>query len=78
MTPERYKIIGRLFDEALELARDQRAAWLDQVCRADSGLRQDVKTLLGSQKEAHQFLSRPAMDIAAVFFNATKMKQSPE
>jgi len=50
MTPERYKIIGRLFDEALELAPDQRAAWLDQVCRADSGLRQDVKTLLGSQK----------------------------
>ena len=72
MTPERYKIIGRLFGEALELAPEQRAAWLDQVCRADSGLRRDVETLLESQKEAHHFLSRPAMDIAAALLAQTQ------
>ncbi len=65
MTPERYKQIGKLFDEALELAPEQRAAWLDQVCRADSGLRREVETLLANQVESEEFLARPAMDIAA-------------
>ncbi|MCM3900109.1 MAG: protein kinase [Pyrinomonadaceae bacterium] len=72
MTPERYKRIGQLFDEALNLAPERRAAWLDQVCRADSGLRREVEALLASQKEADQFLSRPAMDIAAALLAQTQ------
>ena len=32
MTPERYQRIGQLFDEALELAPEQRAAYLEQAC----------------------------------------------
>ena len=39
MTPERYQRIGQLFDEALELFPEQRAAWLDQACGAKNMFR---------------------------------------
>ena len=65
MTPERYQRVGQLFDEALECAPDQRAAWLDQACGADTGLRAEVENLLANHVESEKFLSRPAMDIAA-------------
>jgi serine/threonine-protein kinase len=69
MTPERYQRIGRLFDEALGLAPEERAAWLDQACSpdggADTGLRAEVENLLANHVESEEFLSRPALDIAA-------------
>lgn len=65
MTPERYQRIGRFFDEALDLAPEQRAAWLAQACGTDTGLRAEVENLLANQLESEKFLSRPAMDIAA-------------
>lgn len=65
MTPERYQRIGQLFDEALELAPAQRAAWLDQACGADTGLRGDVENLLANHVESEEFLARPALDMAA-------------
>ena len=65
MTPERYQVIGRLFDEALELAPEKRTAWLDQACGADSALRVEVENLVANDVESEKFLSRPALDIAA-------------
>ncbi len=65
MTPERYQRIGRLFDEALELAPTERAAFLEQACGEDAGLRAEVETLLANHVESEAFLARPAMDVAA-------------
>jgi len=65
MTPERYKRVGQLFDEALELAPEQRAAWLAQACGADTALRGEVENLIANQVGSKEFLSRPAMGIAA-------------
>ncbi|HET9533242.1 MAG TPA: protein kinase [Blastocatellia bacterium] len=65
MTPERYQLIGRLFDEALELAPEQRAAWLAQVCSDDTRLLDDVEKLLANHSKSEKFLSRPALDVAA-------------
>lgn len=65
MTPERYQRIGRLFDEALELAPERRAAWLAQACSDDAGLLDDVEKLLANHVESEKFLSRPALDVAA-------------
>ena len=39
MTPERYQLIGQLFDEVLGRAPDKRAAFLAEACGADAGLR---------------------------------------
>ncbi len=72
MTPERYQRIGQLFDEALELAPEERAAWLDRVCGpdgyVDAELRAEVEKLLANHVESDQFLSRPAMHVAATLF----------
>ena len=69
MTPERYRRIGRLFDEALELAPEERAAFLDQACGPDAGddaeLRVEVEKLLSHHSESEEFLSRPAMHVIA-------------
>ncbi len=65
MTPERYQRIGRLFDEVLERAPEQRAAWLEQVCGDDTGLRDEVEKLLANHSDSEDFLPRPALNVAA-------------
>ncbi len=65
MTPERYQQIGQLFDEALEHASEGRAAWLAQACGADAMLRAEVENLLAHHVESGEFLTRPAMGVAA-------------
>ncbi len=69
MTPERYQRIGQLFDEALERAPEDRAAFLDEACGPeacdDAGLRAEVEKLLDHHSESEEFLSRPAMRVAA-------------
>jgi Tol biopolymer transport system component len=65
MTPERYQQICQLFDEALELAPEQRAAFLDEVCGDDVALRAEVEKFLVGLEPAEDFLARPAMDVAA-------------
>lgn len=65
MTPERYQLIGRLFDGALERAPEERAAWLEHACGADGGLRAEVEKLLANYSDSEDFLARPALDVAA-------------
>ena len=48
MTPERWQQIRGVLEEALELAPEQRSAFLQQNCSADPSLRQEVETLLAS------------------------------
>ena len=65
MTPEPFQQIGRLFDQALERAPEERATYLEQACGADAGLRAEVEKLLAHHSESEPFLSRPALDVAA-------------
>lgn len=65
MTPERYQRIGQLFDAALERAPEERAAFLKQAGEDDTELRLEVEKLLAHQVESNEFLSRPALDVAA-------------
>lgn len=65
MTPERYRRIGELFDKALERAPAERVPWLREVCGADDELYAAVEKLLASENQANNFLSRPALDVAA-------------
>ena len=62
ITPERYQRIGQLFDEALERAPEDRAAFLDQVSEDDAGLRSEVEKLLAHHSESLEFLSRPVTE----------------
>ncbi len=65
MTPERYQRICQLFDEAVELAPAERAAFLAQACGADVALRTEVEKFLAGMEPAADYLFRPAMDVAA-------------
>ena len=76
MTPERYQRICQLFDEALELAPAQRAAFMADACGADVELRAEVEKLLAGMETAADYLSRPAMDVAAEML-AEQQQQPP-
>ena len=65
MTPERWQQIGMLYEEALELSPEERAAFLAQACGNDFDLRQEVESLLASKSKAGDFLSSGAMKDAA-------------
>jgi serine/threonine-protein kinase len=64
MTPERHELIGQLFEKALELESENRAAWLAQSCGTDAELRAEVEKLLERRCEGGEFLNRPAQDMA--------------
>jgi eukaryotic-like serine/threonine-protein kinase len=65
MTPERYQQIGKLFDEALEQAPAERITWLQNACHEDTVLYAEVEKLLASEVDSGEFLTRPAIQIAA-------------
>ena len=52
MTPERWEQVREVLHEALQLAPEQRPAFLHRACPADDGLRQEVESLLASGDEA--------------------------
>jgi hypothetical protein len=64
MTPERWQQVKEVLNGALELAPEERPAYLDQVCARDQSLRQDVESLLASSDEARSsFLQSSAMRV---------------
>jgi serine/threonine protein kinase len=66
MTPEQWKQIDQLLDEALERSPSERSAFLDEACAGDGDLRREVESLLAAYEKAEEkFLDRPALDLAA-------------
>ncbi|MEO6323503.1 MAG: serine/threonine-protein kinase [Thermoanaerobaculia bacterium] len=60
MTPERWRRIREVFDEASGRAGADRVLFLDSACAADPLLRSEVESLLASSEAAASFLERPA------------------
>jgi serine/threonine protein kinase len=65
MTPERWQHIDKLLEEALELATNERAAFLDRACAGDESLRRKINALLAAHEQAESFIEIPAMEAAA-------------
>ena len=65
MTPERWKQIEKLYHAALEREPEERSAFLDQACRGDEALRQEVESLLALEQPAESFIETPAIEAAA-------------
>ena len=63
MTPEQYEHLTELFHAALEIAPDERAAFLDQVSDGDADLRRELESLLSAQEMV--LTEKPPDDIAA-------------
>ena len=65
MTPEQYEHLTELFHAALEIAPDERAAFLDQVSDGDADLRSELESLLAAHEQREAYTEKPPDDIAA-------------
>src|SRR2546423_8963414 len=70
MTPQQYERLTELFHAVLEIAPDQRAAFLDQLSDGDAGLRREVESLLAAHEQRAAYAEKPPDDIAAGMFLA--------
>src|SRR5262249_4265882 len=64
MKPERWENVIDLFQSALERAPEERAAFLEESCHDDEGMRREVESLLTSHECAENFIEVPAFEIA--------------
>lgn len=54
MTPERWQEVKQVLAAALELAPEERTAYLERGCAADPSLRDDIRPLLASEKRLNK------------------------
>src|SRR6266516_3889697 len=64
MKAARWKKVIDLFQSAVERAPEERAAFLDESCHDDEGMRHEVESLLTSHERAENFIEVPAFEIA--------------
>src|SRR5438477_9800181 len=57
VTPERWKQIEAIFEQALELKANERAAFVQKSCTGDEELRREVESLLESHATAGGYRS---------------------
>jgi serine/threonine protein kinase/Tol biopolymer transport system component len=62
---QRWQRVKEIFDGALELHGDERAAFLDRACDGDVEVREEVESLLRSYEVAGSFMEAPAVAQAA-------------
>jgi serine/threonine-protein kinase len=60
LSRERWNVLEPLLDEVLELDPENRAAFLDEACRGDTTLRDDIEALLVACEKCDEILSAPA------------------
>lgn len=61
MTQERFRKIRNLFEAALDRLPEARAAFLEEACRDDQDLREEVDRLLAAHQQTEGVLDRPAL-----------------
>src|SRR6188472_2745625 len=64
LKPERWKQVNDLFQSAIDRAPEERAAFLDESCYGDEGMRREVECLLTSHERAENFIEIPAFKVA--------------
>ena len=54
ITPDRWRILSPYLDEALDIAADQRPAWLASISERDAALATDLKAMLAEHEVVNQ------------------------
>ncbi|MFN8006275.1 MAG: protein kinase [Terriglobia bacterium] len=62
MTSERWEQINKLYQTALDVAEEERGAFLERACIGDEPMRGEVQTLLEAHAQAGGFLEHPALE----------------
>ncbi|MEP6686661.1 MAG: protein kinase, partial [Verrucomicrobiota bacterium] len=65
MSSERARKIDEVLQSALELAPEQRPAFLKQACANDDALHREVESLIVSYERAGSFMEKPAVEVDA-------------
>ena len=65
MTPERWEQINEIYHDALEIGASEQPTFLAQACAGDAELRDEVDSLIASHNQARNFISEPALKVAA-------------
>src|SRR5438477_1944079 len=73
VTPERWKQIEAIFEQALELKANERAAFVQKSCTGDEELRREVESLLESHATAGGFI-----DDRSLFISEAGLKDGDE
>ena len=73
MTAERYQQIDQIFQAALALEPDQRAAYLDEACSGDEPLRKQVESLITSDEGGLSFIDEPVRVAGQAFSQVTNL-----
>lgn len=58
MSPQQYRLINQIFQNALDLPPAHRAAYLDEACNGDAELREEVEELLRADEQASARIDR--------------------
>src|ERR1035437_6151916 len=74
MDSERWKQAEDILQSVLDLAPEERDAFLRHSCAGDEALEREVRSLLKSEEQAGGFLENPALEMAA---RAVARRQSP-
>lgn len=61
MELERWQQLEKIFQATIERPTDERAAFLDEVCRGDESLRDEAESLVASFEEASGFIEKPLL-----------------
>ena len=79
MTPERWQQISRIFQSAIALDNDARAAYVANQCGGDESLRSEVEKLIGAheQASAENFIGGRAAEDGAVLIIDEIEEQQP-
>src|SRR6266699_3070991 len=72
MKAERWKQVNDLFQSAVERSPAERAAFLDDACHGDEGLRREVGSLLSSYERSENFIELPAFEVAPELVTSDK------
>jgi serine/threonine protein kinase/Tol biopolymer transport system component len=73
MTPERWQQVKAVLQDALELAPEQRPAFLDSACSSDHSLRGEVESLLSSDNEARSSFLQSAPNVHLRLIKGTRL-----
>src|SRR5437588_6424490 len=65
MDTERWQQVEHLYHAGVQLAPEQRAAFLDGACPSDADLRREVESLLAQAEKDGSFLETPALEKTA-------------
>lgn len=68
--------VNEIVVEALELAPEQRSAFLDEQCCDAPNVRREVESLLAAEGDAANFLDSPAVENYASFFESSEREEA--